>query len=285
MRLSEIITIYLAVGAPFGVASYLRKDARVGRFQRAFAEAVAAALLWPLPAAAILFKRLRHIDGRRATEELYARIAEAERALLLSVNRILLMTPQQGSLTEEKRAQTLYALRESVGQYVCLAVADTDERAEPARHEMELARLCGLRGEELRVAGRCAHRRNLSRVHARFEHERSRLLSKLPELSAEADDSSSAYLDERARAERRPLSEARLEFYRRAVALFSLLNDVQAAGCAARSLERECYRLRSLRESDQKRKPASNLGEEPCTEQSAQLIYKGLQRETTFTQG
>ncbi|HKP71570.1 MAG TPA: hypothetical protein VJT82_01450, partial [Pyrinomonadaceae bacterium] len=47
MRLSELVIIYLAAAAPFGVTYFLRQPAHVPRTRVLFA-AASTALLWPL---------------------------------------------------------------------------------------------------------------------------------------------------------------------------------------------------------------------------------------------
>ena len=287
MRLSETITIYLAVGAPFGVSCYLRAQNSAGSRRRAFVEGIAAAFFWPLAASAILFKRLRHVDEKGGADEPFARVEEAGRSFVVSVNKMLEVTRHTRRADREKMERTLYALRESAEQYVGLAGAETaaDREVAPARFEMEMARISGRRGDDLLIAGRCAHRRNISRTKARYERERSRLLNALAGLRMEEDISLPAYLDDADRAERKLLSAARLEIYVRAMALFSLLEDDRAAKIAAPLLDEACYGLRRLHESNADTGIASAAGEERCTEQTPQLIYKDRPRETTFTTG
>lgn len=286
MRLSETITIYLAIGAPFGVSCYLR--AQSSRRQRnAFVKGIAAAFFWPLAAVAILFERLRHVNEQGGAEDLAARVEEARRSFAISVNKMLEVTRHTRRPDREEMERTLYALRESSEQYTGLAVAETPSEREvaPARFEMELARISGRRGDDLLIAGRCTHRRNALRTKARHERERSRLLNSLAELRTEEADSLPSCLDDADRAERRLLSETRLEIYARAALLFSLLEDVRAAKSAARLLDEEGGRLRRLHESNEGAGEANAAGEERCTAHTPQLIYKGRQRETTFTTG
>lgn len=287
MRLSELVTIYLAVGASFGVSCYLRAQNCARNRRRSFVEGIIATLFWPLAAGAILFGRLRHVYEERATEEPCARIEETRRAFVVSVNKMLDVARNSRRTKREEMERTLYALRESAEQYVVLAVAETadDREAAPARYEMELARISGRRDDDLLVAGHCAHRRNILRIKARYERERSRMLDALTELRMEDGDSLASYLEDADIAERKLMSEARLELYGRAVDLFSLLKDAGAAKIAARLLDVECSCLRRQKESNADAGQASDHGEERCTEHTPQLIYKDRPRETTFTTG
>jgi hypothetical protein len=290
MRWSEPVTIYLAAGASFGVSRYLCVASRETTRRRAALEGFCAALLWPLVAAAILFKRLRHVDAAVAEEpdaQVHARIEGARRAFAATVNQMLEAVRASRMIKREEIEQLLYALRDGAEQYVGLAgmEAEADVDAKPAAHEMELARISGRRGDDLLLAGRCAHRRNVSRLKALYERERSRLLQKLAELCALEGNSLLSNPDDACVAEQGKLPEARLEIYLRAVDLFSLLEDEQAARRAAQLMDAECSYLRRLRETNGQAEQAHAPGEERCTDHAPQLIYKDPLRATTFTQG
>jgi hypothetical protein len=291
MRWSEAVTIYLAVGASFGVSHYLRAASRIKSRRRAGLEGLAAVLLWPLTAAAILVVRLRHISEREATDDEHARVRgrmeEAGRALLLSVNELLEAERASTVAMRETTEHTLYALRDGAEQYVELAgmQAEVDERGAPAAHEMELARLAGCRGEDLLLAGRCTHRRNVSRVHARHHRERTRLLRKLAELREEEGKALPSQPDEASGAWRMRMSAARLKVYERAVDLFSLVEDEGATRSAAQLMNAECATLRRLKVAGEEHGDATSPGEEKCTEHTHRLIYKDPLRATTFTRG
>jgi hypothetical protein len=235
---------------------------------------------------------MRHVNESGATAELNARVRarveEASRAFVVSVNKMLEAARASHTLKREAMERTLYALREDAQQYVGLAEieADADEGASPEAFEMELARISGRRGDDLLVAGRCVHRRNVSRIKAHYESERSRLLEKLAELRAEEENRLPAYSDDVCRAERLEMAGARLEIYLRAIELFSLVEDERAARSAALLMDAECSTLRRLRETNLEAVIAPHApGEERCTEHAPQLTCKDPQRATTFTQG
>lgn len=291
MRWSEPLTIYLAAGASFGVSRYLHAAGRARSRRRAVAEGMAAALLWPLAAAAILTKRLRHAceDGpaEGACAGMRARVEDARRNFVSSVNKMLEIMRASRMTMGETLEQTLYAMREGAEQYVGLAgmFENADEKEAPAAHEAELARLCGRRGDDLSIAARCLHRRNVSRVRAHYHRERSRLLRKLAELRARDEDDPLSYAgDDARRAVRRKLSEARLEIYLRATDLFSLLEDERAARGAAQLTDAECLTLRRLRETDEAAVERAS-GVEKCTEHARPLMSKDPLSATTCTRG
>lgn len=271
MRWSEHATIYLAAGASFGVSRYLSANARKSRV-RAVMEGFAAMFLWPMTCAAILIRRARLLPEEDAAAEtealLHRRIDDARRAFIVAVNFMLDAVRRSRALKRDERERVLYALREGVEQYAGLAEIreHLDEEARPAKHEMELARISGRRGKDLLVAGRCAHRRNVSRIRAHYERERSRLLRKLAELQ-DFEDADTA--------------SARLEIYMRAATLFSLLEDDEATREVTHLANAERARLRRASENNQ----ARTSGEETCTENANPLSYKGPLRSTMFTQG
>ncbi|HKS27298.1 MAG TPA: hypothetical protein VJS44_05735 [Pyrinomonadaceae bacterium] len=282
MRPSEPITIYLAIGASFGVSRYLSAVSVSRGRTRAIAEGLGAALLWPLAAAAILINGLRHRHGAEAEREREAkargRVEEARRAFLISIDKMLEAVRALPQVAGGPAEQTLFALRDSAEQYAWLGLLDAraDEDDEPEAYEAELARVSGRRGEDLRVAARCVHRRNVSRVKAHYQRERSRLLGKLAELRAEVSGEETI-----------ESAEARLELYLRAADLFSLLEDERAVRSAAKLVDAECLTLRRLREAEDAAAAAASSrahGEERCAEHP-QLILKDQLRATTFTQG
>ncbi len=291
MRLTETMTIYLAAGAPFGVSAYLREQSQPSGEARKLAHAAAALLFWPLALIAILFRFNRHqVDEGRLDNDTRAeaKIDESTRAFQRSVQKTLELarTPR---MRAEEVERTLYALRESMEQYVGLARSEAEEDLDgaPVKHEMELNRIAGRRGDDLIVAGRCVHRRNVARLIARRRRARTRLLHALAELRVEEGNSlveaDGAGMD--AGSVRREMSEARLEIFNRAIDLLSLLDDTSAVACAARLMDAECSRLRRLQEANQEQAHASAFVEERCTEHRPQLIFRDRPRETTFSQG
>ena len=289
MRLTETMTIYLAAGAPFGVSAYLREQSQTSGEARRLARAAAATLFWPVALMAILFRSNRHPVDDEAVDtgaRRESKIDESTRAFMRSVQKTLELarTPQRRAAEMER---TLYALRESVEQYVGLARSQAEEDFDgaPVKHEMELNHIAGRRGDDLIVAGRCVHRRNVSRLIARRRRARTRLLHALAELRVEEGnfpdgDGAGERMDGR-----REMAEARLEIFNRAIDLLSLLDDTSAVACAARLMDAECSRLRRLQEANRGEALECASMEKRCTEQRPQLIFRDRPRETTFSQG
>jgi hypothetical protein len=255
MQLSETITIYLAIGAPFGVNFFLREQAGKGRARSVF-KATGACLLWPLVALASFLARERtaHGVGPRATtdaaestidERTSFKIAAAERQLFAALERVRELGQATADKSEDLE-QNVRAAREGIEKYVglTLALAEARPDAQPAEREMELCRIAGRTGDDLLLAGRCIHRRNVMRLVTHQARSRTELLHNLAavreigneRLHASAQDATAA----------RHLSVAVLRFYGQAINLLSLLEDETAAMQASRLLDAECARLRRL---------------------------------------
>jgi hypothetical protein len=294
MLLSELIIIYLAAAAPFGVANFLRQPAGVPR-TRSLVHATGAALLWPLALLSRSLGRKNFRRGERAatTTEVSPsrefqvsmsrelRIDEARRALLSSLYRTGDMAEAvSGADTETTRV----AVREtiaSVERYVGLAsavadideaVADIGEEALPAPRETELCRISGLVGDDLHIAGLCHRRRNIARLRAHQADSRLELLHALAELREVCESMNATATDAHGAA--RPLFAALLETYARAIDLLSLFEDERAARRVARLLDAACARLRRIESLNPQAAPESPIQtdttsnapkEEPCT--------------------
>lgn len=255
MQLSETITIYLAIGAPFGVNFFLREKAGKGRARSAF-KATGACLLWPLVAVASLLARERTAKGvapRTTTndaesaidERTSVKIAAAERQLFAALERVRELGQATADRSEDVE-QNIRAAREGIEKYVglTLALAEARPDAEPSEREMELCRIAGRTGDDLLLAGLCIHRRNVMRLTTHQARSRTELLHSLAAVREIGSDRPRASAQDATAA--RHMSVAVLRFYAEAINLLSLLEDETAAMQAARLLDAECARLRRL---------------------------------------
>ena len=291
MRLSETITIYLAAGAPFGVASFLRAQPGGGG-ALALLKAAGAMLLWPFAASAILLARGRHLHGQPGTyrssvdapaEE---RVARARRDLLASVYRVYELAQESAALEPEKVELAVCGVRESIEKYTGLAMAAVEikMRTRPDSREMELCRISGRTGDDLLLAGLCIHRRNISRINTHLDRARAGLVHALAEmrevLKAPCLNSQSDGRDAAS------LSEAILASYGRALEMFSLLDDQGAAMSAGRLFDVEAARLRRLEAAIVGgAHDARALGEERCTPHVSQTVLTGLSQRSNLSRG
>ena len=288
MRLSETITIYLAAGAPFAVSYFLHARTHRGRAQLLL-RAFAAGLLWPLAALRIFFAR--HPQNAAAdlveiAEQLHEeKIDEAKRNLLSALHAVSEMANGAFGGACEKLERAACVLRDSVERYVGLAHAagEADADAQPNASEFELFRIAGRRGEDLRLAGRCVHRRNVARLVEHQARARTELLHALAEIR-EAAESERPQLFANASAARR-LSLVTLKLYGHAVELLSLLEDTDAAMRAAQLLNQECARLRRLQPAGADAAPEHQTGEDLCTAHTSRPSLAPLSNRTTLAQG
>jgi hypothetical protein len=289
MLLSEIIIIYLAAAAPFGVADFLQRPASVPR-TRSLLKATGAALLWPL---ALLsrslvqkkFTRRKHqatlpevSSSLEVSTSRELRIDDARRALLSSLYSTEDLA-REISTSHTAATTTRSAVREtitSVERYIglTLAVAELDEEAsERAPRETELCRISGRTGDDLRIAARCHARRNDARLRAHQAQSRLALRHALCELREVFENTlPQAATDSHAA---RPLFLALIETYARALALLSLLEDERNTQSIARLLDAarvrllrrtESLNLHAAPESPTRTDTTGNVnGDAPCT--------------------
>lgn len=256
MQLSETITIYLAIAAPFGVNYFLRERAGAGRHHaRSLFKASVAGLLWPLAAVASLLSRQAslsrastHEREGRADESATGRAAAAERQLFAALERMRELALKSPVAVEELE-QKVRSAREGFEKYLGLteALLNADPDAEPANREMELCRVAGRSGDDLLLAGRCVRRRNVTRLILHQARSRTELLDALAALRELISNASARSATELRAA--RHTSVAMLRFYGHAINLLSLLEDESAVRNAAGLLDMECARLRRLEAS------------------------------------
>lgn len=259
MHLSETITIYLAIAAPFGVNYFLREHkGKEQRRSRSLLRAASAGLLWPFVAvAAYLSSRSSTItpqpvadeEGNVIDAQTGEKISTAQRQLLAALEKVRALAQACAGQGEELE-QSVRAVREGIEKYVGLTLALAGMKLDdaPARREMELCRIAGRAGEDLLLAGRCIHRRNLARLVAHHARSRTELLhacASVREIKGAARGG--AHSDTPLA---RDLSMAVLKFYGQAINLLSLLEDEGATRALARLLDAECARLRQLEAQD-----------------------------------
>lgn len=255
MQLSETVTIYLAIAAPFGVSYFLREQGlKTQSRARSLLRASGAGLLWPAIAVNAFLARQSAVEPTTPEAEsksvigaeLNRKIEAAQRQLISSLERVReLAQTSTGEIEAVERC--VRAVRAEVEKYVglTLVLAEADPAGPPASHELELCRIAGREGDDLLLAGRCIHRRNVARLivhHATSRNELLHALSTVRDLMA-AEPSGRTTPDVTAA---RHLSVGLLKFYGQAINLLSLLEDETAAMSTARLLDAECARLRRL---------------------------------------
>jgi hypothetical protein len=272
MRFSEIITVYLAAGAPF-CAEHFLKHGRGANRARTLLKATCAMLIWPLSLSLNLLARRGRAGLLEVSLEDAAmarsleRASQAKEGLLLALYNVQELARDVSSAGPGGRLeQETRGVSESIEKYVglTLAASAADFNGPPDEREMELCRIAGRKGDDLLLAGLCIHRRNAAQLVSHQARSRSELLHALANVREFGS------LDARAASEGQPLaarylSVAVIKFYGHAINLLSLLEDESAAKGAARLLNAECARLRRL-ESDILPDAAEDAAEgEVCT--------------------
>ncbi|MBV9211780.1 MAG: hypothetical protein JOZ52_14160 [Acidobacteria bacterium] len=282
--MSETITIYLAAGAPFAVSYFLHARANTRR-PRLWLKTFAAGLLWPLAALRLLlarpaFKVEPETDSRGREEK----INESKRRLLAALHAVSELAACAHASACENLERAACVLRDGAERYVGLAhAAEAAEMdAEPSERELALFRLAGRTGDDLLLAGRCAHRRNVARLREHSSRARNDFLHALAEIGeAAAGLVEQAANDESANR----LALAVLKLDGHAVELFSMLEDAEAAMLAAQLLNRECARLRRSQPREAQDALEPQTGEELCTAHTSRPSLAPLSNRTTLAQG
>jgi hypothetical protein len=290
MRLSETITIYLAVGAPFAVSYFLRQQAAEGRAHLLLKTTVTG-LLWPLVAVKIFYARLRRTLMRAKLYEEPVlqphaeKIDGARRNFLGALHTVRELATDAPGVESEKLERAVYVLRDCVETFVGLAqaVKEAMPDAPPDERELELFRLAGRKGDDLMLAGRLAHRRNVARLREHHARARTEMLHALAEIREAADGLHPARVANFAAARR--LSVETLRLYGCAVDLLSLMEETSAAMSVAQLLNQECARLRRMPAAETVEASGYETGEGLCTAHTSRLSHASLSRETRLAQG
>ena len=169
MRVSEIITIYLAIGAPFGVYYFVQTGMRRNSF-KVFFKSLAAIFMFPLfgfePFRRKFFGKqtrstnLETNSNSEKLEQLQRRmcrdfIAQSEFAL-----------PLQTNLITGHSSLSLFDFREILERYIGLTLALNGSVIDSGftKPETEIFQIAGRTKEDLQLAARCLHRKNYQRL-------------------------------------------------------------------------------------------------------------------------
>ncbi|HEX7317755.1 MAG TPA: hypothetical protein VF297_27885 [Pyrinomonadaceae bacterium] len=299
MILNELFIIYLAAAAPFGVARFLSEHSGGASVRASLLKAVGSSLAWPFTSLPRLLRRLvsskteePHAASAFAPDE--RRVEEVKRAAVNALRSVEDILADAGALDEETERHKLYAARECVERYAGLAVACAAASADarPTPREMELCRIAGRGGDDLLVAGRCVHRRNVTRLvahRARASAELVQALAAVREVAHKVyPPTPASYSSEQLRAAcarripaaPRLTSEALSRALSRVVELLSLFDERAALVAVARMLDAECGRARRA-ESAAAEGPVGLEGEESCTTQAVPTAFVGPRLRTS----
>ncbi|MET0645379.1 MAG: hypothetical protein ABW208_02090 [Pyrinomonadaceae bacterium] len=275
--MSELFIIYLAAAAPFGVARFLSEHSGGAGLGASLFKAAGAALAWPFTSLPRLLASIRTKEDAAAegTAPDERRVEEVKRAAVNALRAVEDMLVDAGALDEESERHKLYVARECVERYAGLAAACSTASADarPTPREMELCRIAGRGGDDLLVAGRCFHRRNVTRLVAHRERASAELVHA---LSAARQIAHNIYPPSPALCSAEQLRAAAAErideALSRVVELLSLFDERAALVSVARMLDAECARAR--RDGSEAAGTGSGTeGEEPCTTQAVPTAF------------
>jgi hypothetical protein len=187
MRPIDLIIIYLVVGAPFA-ARRVAQGAEEVSFRsyklalRSYMISLKEGLLWPWSLAQCFSSRLTQRRITSATiglNKIPGSPVEHSLNLCLAALNDLASIDRHPAFGQSTGLESMYrdardTLEKYAGLSSALAISSADNT--PAPHELELARVSGLGGDELLIAGLCNHRRNQSRLKLHQQSSRSELL-------------------------------------------------------------------------------------------------------------
>lgn len=159
MNLIELLTIYLTIGAPFGVYFYLKNRGNLTR-AALIAQTIGAVLGWFYYAFRLLDQRLKTVNFAGSKTD-----AGNQREKQIEIVNRQLQKAFIG-LTVNSQAYSIFEFREVLDRYIGLSLATQNSAADdPAgEHELELFRLAGHAKKELKLAGQIMHRKNYLRL-------------------------------------------------------------------------------------------------------------------------
>ncbi len=271
MRLSELITIYLAAAAPVGVAYFLRQHTHTLHLMPLL-RAVGCALLWPVTLSAYLFTRQwpaqRNDEAQHAAGLNEPRVATAERALVNTLHQVNDLLRDAYGARGERARQAQHMTHASIERFVGLALAlpTTDTTDTPTERELELYRVAGRKGDDLLIAGRCVHRRNVARLRVHHEQARDRLIHALAELLETVEHDLSAPAANAPQFTQ--LYWLLIRVFAQTIDLLSLLDDQAAALRVARLLDAACAWARRHEVLNLPRTTAAETGGLTCPPQT-----------------
>lgn len=159
MSLSEFLTIYLAIGAPFGVYYFLKERGETVSLTLIL-KSVGAALIWFLFAPQLFKERLLKVQiaPPKAALEFFPQ----ERLETISQN----LQNAFAEFSKNEISTSYFEFRETLERYIglTLAVQNSSLNGAIAEHELAVFRLARREKRDLQIAGKIIHRKNYLRL-------------------------------------------------------------------------------------------------------------------------
>ena len=278
MRLVDFIVIYLAAGAPFAARQLMGTSGP--RTVLPVLKSVAHGITWPL-------SLLNYLSGRSSTaRNTVSPVCGVDVALLQFVNDLDLLSFSVFSNTDPQSSafeDVIKRVRLAAEKYAALTLAmgEMAHDDSPAPHQSELARIAGLTGDDLLIAGICAHRQSFLKLAAQRTKSRNELFDDLNKLLELVYDSATFWHRRLATA-----GKARVavdEFYYSIRRLFQAAGDESTADLVAASYNRRTT-SELLAPPLYRKNGVTSSGEELCKTDSANpaLHFRGSNPKVTL---
>lgn len=258
MSFNEIITIYLAIGAPFGVHYVFQHKIFNWKL---FFKAIIISFLWPL----IVVRYFAHLRMLRADSNINSdkneMLEHFKRNLFAALNEI--RTHIQGIKEKENIERLVCVIRENIEKYSGLSIVSISlyESDEAFEHEFEIYRITGCKGDELKTAVCCLHRRNVRRIKEHRKRARNNLMHALIEIEESLHKDNGFLLMNSEQP--RQINESLHRLYSNAIEILLLIEDKNAVATVTRLLDKTSARLQVF-EAESADDKQEDIGEEEC---------------------
>lgn len=283
-----MITIFLAIGAPFGVRYFLHPQAGEQYGLRVL-KSITQGLSWPLFVWRILIPRIAGSSTVANDDDIVSNheksIHEKERGLLASIHALRELTTNAFGFDDRDLICATLVLRQQVETFVGLSLAANKAAADGYSNEYarDLFSIAGREGDDLLLATRCANRRNSTRITEHCKRARNLLIHSVADLH-EALDRLLPRIVANESSERR-LRLAAVELSKNTFDLLMLMKDEDAAMKIADLLNRQLSRLRRLEITSTRVELSKETGEVKCNARTSRLSQPPLSSESKFIQG
>lgn len=247
--MSEIIIIYLAVGAPFAVHFVLHN---LPVTKNLFLKSFGVAIFWlPLMAIKVFYGKNQNEDFHKNEKLEFVR-----RSLLSTLNEI--RAASEVIKSDQNIEELIWVIRENAEKYsgLTLACESLDETDSPSEHEVEIYRITGCKSDELKIAARCTHRRNVRQILEHRNRAGASFLHALVEMYESINDGSAMNP-----ISARQINGLLLRLYANAVEILSLIEDEKAVEIVTGLSDKASIRLTAIESEEIKQEV---IGEKEC---------------------
>lgn len=258
MSFIEIITIYLAISAPFGVHYVFQHKAFT---RKLFLKTIIISFLWPLVVVRYFvdLRMLRPDSNINSNKN--EMLEHFKRNLFAALNEI--RTHIQGIKEKENIERLVCVIRENIEKYSGLSIVSESlsEDYTPSEHEFEIYRITGCKGDELKTAVCCLHRRNVSRIKEHRTRARNNLMDALIEIEESVNEDNGVLFMFSEQSHQ--INESLHRLYANMIEILLLIEDKNAVVTVTRLLDKTSARLQMI-EAKSADDEQEIIGEEEC---------------------